>query len=84
MSITGIISRLDHLVDIGVGAIWLSPVYQSPMVDFGYDISDHRAIDPMFGTMDDFDQLLKEAHQKGKSKSSSFHCTVNRFCKTTN
>ena len=66
MLIIGIISRLDHLVDIGVGAIWLSPIYKSPMADFGYDISDHSDIDPMFGTMDDFDQLLKEAHQKGK------------------
>ncbi len=64
--LTGIISRLDHLVDLGVGAVWLSPIYRSPMADFGYDISDHTDIDPIFGTLDDFDQLLREAHHKGK------------------
>ena len=64
--IPGITSRLDYLVDLGVGAIWLSPVYKSPMADFGYDISDHRDVDPLFGSMDDFDELLKQAHEKGK------------------
>lgn len=66
----GLIQRLDYLNDgtsgsLGVDAIWLSPFFVSPMADFGYDISDYRAIDPDFGTMTDFDELLKEAHQRG-------------------
>ncbi|EMN7142900.1 alpha,alpha-phosphotrehalase, partial [Vibrio parahaemolyticus] len=63
--IQGIISKLDYLKHLGVDAIWLTPVYQSPMVDNGYDISDYYAINPQFGTMDDFDTLLAEAHQLG-------------------
>lgn len=59
--IPGIISKLDHLEDLGIGFIWLSPVYASPMRDNGYDISDYRAIAPEFGTMADFDQMLSEA-----------------------
>ena len=61
----GVISRLDHLVALGVGALWLSPVYPSPQDDNGYDISDYYDIDPMFGTLDDFDELLREAHARG-------------------
>ena len=57
----GIISKLDYLKTLGVNVIWLSPVYQSPMDDNGYDISDYQAIAPEFGTMDDMDQLLAEA-----------------------
>ena len=49
----GITSRLDHLVELGVDAIWLSPIYPSPGHDVGYDVSDHTAIDPLFGTEDD-------------------------------
>lgn len=60
----GIISRLDYLKDLGVTAIWLSPFYPSPMVDFGYDITDHCGVDPLFGTLADFRQLLKEAHDR--------------------
>ncbi|NOH81226.1 alpha,alpha-phosphotrehalase [Vibrio sp. RE86] len=63
--IQGIISKLDYLKLLGVDAIWLTPVYQSPMIDNGYDISDYYAINPDFGTMADFDQLLSEAHQRG-------------------
>lgn len=62
--IPGIISRLDYLKDIGIQAIWMSPFYTSPMKDFGYDISDYQDINPMFGTMKDFDKLLKEAHNR--------------------
>ena len=51
----GIAQRLDHLVYLGVDALWLSPIYPSPLADFGYDVSDYTAIDPVFGTMDDFD-----------------------------
>ena len=61
----GIRRRLDHLVSLKIDAIWISPIYASPMADFGYDVSDHRAIDPIFGTMKDFDRLLEEAHRKG-------------------
>ncbi|USD41819.1 alpha,alpha-phosphotrehalase [Vibrio sp. SCSIO 43135] len=63
--IQGIISKLDYLKLLGVDAIWLTPVYQSPMIDNGYDISDYYAINPDFGTMADFDQLLAQAHQRG-------------------
>lgn len=60
----GIISKLDYLQWLGVQAIWISPIYPSPMADFGYDISDYTGIHPLFGNMQDFDQLLHEAHQK--------------------
>lgn len=56
--IPGIIEKLEHLKSIGVTGVWLSPIFKSPMKDFGYDVSDFRAIDPMFGTMDDFDRLV--------------------------
>ena len=61
----GIISKLDYIKSLGVDGIWLSPIYQSPMKDFGYDISDYRAIDPIFGSMDDFDLLVSKAHKLG-------------------
>ena len=61
----GIAQRLDHLVYLGVDAFWLSPIYPSPLADFGYDVSDYTAIDPVFGTMDDFDQLVRDAHDRG-------------------
>ncbi|MBS7068389.1 MAG: alpha-glucosidase [Lactococcus lactis] len=60
----GIISKLDYLEKLGIGAIWLSPVYQSPMDDNGYDISDYQAISDVFGTMADMDELLKEAKKR--------------------
>lgn len=62
--IPGIISRLDYLKDLGVTAIWLSPFYPSPMADFGYDIADYRGVDPIFGTLEDFKELLQEAHSR--------------------
>ena len=61
----GITSRLDYLADLGVDVLWLSPVYRSPQDDNGYDISDYRDIDPLFGTLDDMDELLAEAHRRG-------------------
>jgi len=61
----GIRRRLDHLCWLGVDALWISPVYPSPMADFGYDIADYCGIDPIFGTLDDFDRLLAEAHARG-------------------
>ncbi len=63
--LAGITSRLDYLQQLGVDAIWLSPIYPSPDVDFGYDVSDYTAIDPKYGSMADFDHLLQEAHQRG-------------------
>ena len=61
----GIIQRLDYVQRLGVDAIWLSPIFPSPMRDFGYDVADYRGIEPLFGTMDDFDRLLAEAHGRG-------------------
>jgi len=61
----GIISRLDYLKKLGIDVIWMSPVYQSPNDDNGYDISDYQAIMEEFGTMEDFDELLLEAHKRG-------------------
>ncbi len=60
----GIISKLDYLQELGIDAIWLSPIYPSPDVDFGYDVADYKAIDPKFGTMKDFEQLVREAKQR--------------------
>ncbi|RYZ49212.1 MAG: alpha-amylase, partial [Sphingobacteriales bacterium] len=61
----GICSRLDYLRWLGVTAIWVSPFYPSPMKDFGYDVADYTGIDPLFGTMDDFDALLAAVHERG-------------------
>lgn len=63
--IQGIISKLDYLKLLGIDAIWLTPIYQSPMIDNGYDIADYYAINPDFGSMADFEQLLQAAHQRG-------------------
>ena len=63
--IPGIIEKLDYLKDLGVDVVWLSPVYKSPNVDNGYDISDYQAIMDEFGTMEDFDRMLATAHEKG-------------------
>jgi alpha-glucosidase len=60
----GIIQRLDYLVELGVDAIWVAPMYRSPMADFGYDVADYCDVDPIFGNMEDFDRLLKEAHRR--------------------
>ncbi|RIY24808.1 glucohydrolase, partial [Bifidobacteriaceae bacterium WP022] len=61
----GITSRLDYLADLGVDVLWLSPVYKSPQDDNGYDISDYQDIDPLFGTLEDMDELLAGAHKRG-------------------
>jgi alpha-glucosidase len=61
----GITAHLDHVASLGVDAIWLSPFFTSPMADFGYDVSDYRDVDPIFGTLADFDALLARAHQLG-------------------
>lgn len=63
--LAGIISKMDYLQWLGVDAIWLSPIFPSPMADFGYDVSDFQGIDPLFGDMKTFDKLLAEAHRRG-------------------
>ena len=63
--LNGIASKLDYLKDLGVDAIWISPCFPSPQVDFGYDVSDYENIDPMYGTLADFDNLVKEAKKRG-------------------
>ena len=68
--LNGITESLHYLNDgtpnsLGVGALWLSSIYKSPMADFGYDVSDYYDINPIFGTLEDFDRLLKEAHRRG-------------------
>ena len=63
--LAGIERRLDYLISLGIDAIWLSPIFPSPMADFGYDVADYCDIDPLFGTLADFDKLLAAAHQRG-------------------
>jgi glycosidase len=63
--LTGIARRLDYLADLGIDAIWISPIYPSPMADFGYDVADYCSVDPRFGTLADFDDLVARAHARG-------------------
>jgi alpha-glucosidase len=63
--IAGLIDRLPYLLELGIDAVWLSPIFPSPMADFGYDISDYTGVDPLFGTMDDFDALISAVHANG-------------------
>src|SRR2546425_4408580 len=60
----GIIAQLDYLTWLGVDAIWISPIYPSPMVDFGYDVANYTDIDPLFGDLATFDTLVEQAHQR--------------------
>lgn len=61
----GVIARLDYLSGLGVDVVWISPFYPSPQDDNGYDISDYEAVDPVFGTMDDVDELIAQLHARG-------------------
>ena len=61
----GVVKKLEYIADLGVDAIWLSPFFLSPMDDFGYDVADYRAVDPLFGSLDDFDRLIDKAHALG-------------------
>ena len=63
--LAGITSKLDYLADLGVDALWLSPIFTSPMRDFGYDVADYCGIDPVFGTDADFDDLITGLHDRG-------------------
>ncbi len=63
--LAGIIHRLPHVAELGVDAIWISPFFRSPMLDFGYDVSDYCDVDPMFGSLGDFDALIQRAHDLG-------------------
>jgi len=63
--LAGIASRLDHLANLGVDALWLSPIYPSPLADFGYDVSDYEDVDPAFGSLRDLDALIAAAHERG-------------------
>ena len=61
----GILAHLDYIASLGVDAVWIAPFFKSPMADFGYDIADYHAVDPLFGTLEDFDRLLAAAHARG-------------------
>ena len=63
--IEGIISKLDYIKNLGIDAVWFSPLYVSPCKDYGYDVADYKAIDPKFGTMEDFDRLMEECRSRG-------------------
>src|SRR5579859_367586 len=63
--LAGVTRRLDYLQWLGVDGIWLTPFYRSPMADFGYDVSDYEDVDPLFGTLQTFDELVAEAHRRG-------------------
>lgn len=82
--ITGITSKLEHFIESGVGAIWLSPINRSPMIDFGYDISDFKDIDKIFGTIEDFKDLMARAKKLGlkvvESKTCLFKKTLLFSC----
>jgi alpha-glucosidase len=70
--LNGITAKLDYLADLGVDAIWITPFFPSPQVDFGYDVSNYEDVDPQFGTLADFDRLLAEAHKRGLKVIADF------------
>src|SRR5919202_993755 len=63
--LAGVVARLDHIAGLGADAVWLSPIYPSPMADGGYDVADYIGVRPEFGTLDDADALIAEAHARG-------------------
>lgn len=69
--------KLDHFVDLGIETIWISPFFKSPMQDLGYDVSDYMDIDPTYGTMADFDQLMEEMRKRGKHLTRN---SIRLFC----
>jgi trehalose-6-phosphate hydrolase len=74
----GITTRLDYLKALGVDLLWLTPVFVSPQNDNGYDVANYREIDPLFGTMDDFDELIAQAHQRTWVSCSTWYSTTPR------
>lgn len=72
--VAGIEEKLPYLSDINVNAVWISPFYPSPMLDFGYDVTNYRDIDPVFGTMSDFDSLLRAMHNNGEFSTRALEC----------
>lgn len=65
-SFSGITEKLDYIQDLGVDTVWIQPFFKSPMDDMGYDVQDFKAVDPLFGTMEDFKRLLKGIKERGK------------------
>lgn len=63
--LAGVHEKLDYFQYLNIKSVWISPFYKSPMKDLGYDVEDFRAIDPLFGTMEDFEELLAEMHNRG-------------------
>lgn len=63
----GITQELDYFVDLGVKIVWINPIFKSPMDDIGYDVENYTIIDPIFGTMDDFKELISEMNKRGKT-----------------
>ncbi len=81
--LNGITQKLDYLNDgtpasLGVNALWINPFYLCPQYDFGYDVQDYRKVDPQYGTMEDFDRLLAEAHKRAVAQSASQPCDDKR------
>ena len=70
----GIISKLDHFLYLGVETLWLSPFCTSPQADFGYDVADYKDVDPIFGTMEDFRELVKQCKLKGYASNTASIC----------
>lgn len=67
----GIYEKLDYVKDLGVDVIWIQPFYKSPLFDMGYDVTDYKSVDPLFGTMDDFQELVKGIHDRGENVNFS-------------
>lgn len=78
--ISGIESKLEYLADLGVETIWLSPIYESPMADFGYDISNFTNVDGLFGTLADFQRMSERAHELGKKLSNETCLCIFTVC----
>jgi len=73
-TLSGIVQKLDHFVDLGIETLWIGPFFKSPMDDMGYDVEDYRMIDPIYGTIDDFNELVLEM-----KKRSNYHIILARI-----